>query len=441
MRWGQAIGLGCLLLLASCKRPGRGLERPAEIELFSWWTAEGERQALDALIAAHRRHRPNVQIANIAVPNRAIDPERVLNWRMGLDDRGLPDSRIIAHPPSVVQWDLYDLADRWLDKGIRFRPLDDLFAAEGWRGKLYPFLERDLLHGGHILGLPVGLHRENSIVYNRKLLRALGIDEAAVKSWDRLMEACEIVKRSGRTCLALTQESWVNAIVFRVVAVSVMGRERFQAFFGRQGNREEPSLVAAVSAYKAIFDRGYAGGWDNERRARVKRWGWAQVRRTGWADATRDVHQGEAAFFIHGDWTVGLLKALGWTAAELGVAAAPATEGMFLVGADGFLVPATSDNQDLALDVLRTWGQPATLAAFSKAKGSTPPRPDVDLSDDPLAAAVAADLRQAAVVMPPPIFLPADVDLLEYVAGTKPLEAAVSALREAVYPSPRTPSR
>jgi glucose/mannose transport system substrate-binding protein len=433
-RW--AIGLGCALLATvACKRtPPRGLERPAELELFSWWTAEGERQALDALLGAHRTRRPNVQLANIAVPNRAVDPERVLNWRMGLDDRGLPDNRIIAHPPELVQWDLYDLKGRWLDKGIRFAPLDALYASEGWQGKLYDFLERDLKPGGHYLGLPVGLHRENSIVFNRKLLRTLGISESAVQSWDGLMGACETVKRAGHTCLALTQENWVNAIVFRVVAVATMGRDRFRAFFGRRGPRDEPGLAAAVTAYKALFDRGYAGGWDNQRRVAVKQWGWDHVRKSAWSDAARDVHEGKAAFFIHGDWSVGLLKALGWTSADLGVAAAPGTEGLFLLGADGFLIPEGSDDRDLALDVLRTWGQPAVLAAFSKAKGSTPPRPDVDLSDDPLAAAVASDLKGAAVIMAPPIFLPADVDLLEHVAGKKSLEGAVSALRQAVYP-------
>lgn len=436
---GWAIGLGCALLAAGagCKRnPARGLERPAELELFSWWTADGERQALAALLTAHRARRPNVQLANIAVPNRAVDPERVLNWRMGLDDQGQPDRRIIAHPPELVQWDLYDVTGRWLDKGIRFAPLDALFASEGWQGKLYGFLQRDLHQGGHYLGLPVGLHRENSIVYNRPLLRTLGIAETAVQSWGGLMAACEVVKRSGRACLALTQESWVNAIVFRVVAAATMGRDRFRTFFGRQGPRDDPALEAAVRAYAALFQGGYVGGWDNQQRTPVPRWGWEHVRKTGWADAAGDVYQGRAAFFIHGDWSVGFLKAQGWRAAELGVAAAPGTQGMFLVGADGFLVPEGGDDRDLAMDVLRTWGQPAVLAAFSKAKGSTPPRPDVDLSDDPLAAAVARDLASAALIMTPPIFLPADADLLEYVAGKKSLEAAVAALRQALYPAP-----
>jgi len=194
--------------------------------------------------------------------------------------------------------------------------------------------------------------------------------------------------------------------------------------------------VEAVRGFAALFQRGYVGGWDNQQRTHVPRWGWSNVRKTGWSDAARDVYQGRAAFFIHGDWSVGFLKAQGWTAADLGVAAAPGTEGLFLLGADGFLIPEGSDDRDLALDVLRTWGQPAVLAAFSKAKGSTPPRPDVDLSDDPLAVSVARDLQSAALVMAPPIFLPADTDLLEHVAGTRSLEAAVAALRQAIYPAP-----
>jgi glucose/mannose transport system substrate-binding protein len=425
----------------ACKRPSDPLARAAELELFSWWTAEGERQALEALLNAHRARRPDVQIANIAVPNKSVDPERVLNWRMGLDDRGLPDRRIVPHPPSLVQWDLYDVSGRWLNKGVHFIPLDDLFKSAGLPGKLYDFLARDLRQNdqaGHYLGLPIGLHRENSLIFDRRALRELGIAESSLRSWDGFLAACETVKRAGRTCLALTQESWVNAIVFRAVAAATMGREKFRAFFGRQGDRNDPALVTAVQSYKALFDRGYVGGWDNQRRRFVDQRGWAHVRPEGWAEAARDVHRGQAVFFIHGDWSVGVCRALGWTAEQLGVAPAPGTEGLFLVGVDGFLIPEGADNRDLAMDVLRTWTQPSTLAAYNFAKGSTPPRPDIDLSADPLAT-TARDLAKAAVVMTPPIFLPADTDLLRHAAGDETLEQAVNALRAALYPAPAPP--
>jgi glucose/mannose transport system substrate-binding protein len=429
------LGWALLFVLPACKRADDPIARTAELELFSWWTAEGERQALETLLQAHRTRRPNVQIANIVVPNKSLDPERVLNWRMGMDDRGQPDKRIAPHPPSLVQWDLYDVTGRWVNKGVRFLPLDDLFAAQGLRDKLHDFLVRNLPHDGHYLGLPVGLHRENSVIFDRRALRALGIAESSLGSWEGFLAACEIAKRAGRVCLALTQESWVNAIVFRAVAAATMGREKFRAFFGGQGDRNEPALVTAVQSYKALFDRGYVGGWDNQRRSFVPQRGWTHVRAEGWAEAARDVHRGQAVFFIHGDWSVGLCKALGWTSDELGVAAAPGTEGLFLVGVDGFLIPENSNDRDLAMDVLRTWTQPATLAAFNRAKGSTPPRRDIDVSADPLASG-ARDLARAAVVMTPPIFLPADGDLLRYAAGEATLDQAVMALRSALYPTP-----
>lgn len=445
---GRALaGVGWVALALAGAGPGcrrqadrSGPGRPAELELFSWWTEAGsEKQALDVLVAAHRARRPNVQFANLGVPNKTTDPEQVLNWRMGLDARGLPDRRIIPHPPALVQWDLYDLRGRWLDKGVRFVPLDDLFRAEGWQGKLYPFLDRDLPLGGHHLGLPVGLHRENSLVFNRALLRALGIAEASLQSWEGLLAACEVVKRAGRTCLALTQESWVNAIAFRSVAAAAMGPEKFRAFFGRRGDREDPSVPAVLARYKLLFDRGFAGGWDETARAPVAEWGWHRVRKEGWLAAARDVHAGRAAFFLHGDWAAGPLRSLGWTSAELGVTVAPGTQGLFVFGVDGFLIPEGGGHRDLAMDVLRTWGQPSVLAAFARAKGAIPPRPDVDLSADPLAAATARDLAAARVVTTPAIFLPADTQLLQYVAGTGTLEAAVAALREALYPTAEAP--
>jgi ABC-type glycerol-3-phosphate transport system substrate-binding protein len=444
---GRPASIGLVLLslcVSACKKaPERGgLGRVADLEVFSGWTTL-ETPALDVLVKAHRTRRPNIQLANIAVPNRTNDPEQVLNWRMGLDAQGRPDRRIIPHPPSLMLWDIYDLQARWLDQGVRFVPLDELFASEGWTGKFYDFLEPDLKKGGHYVNVPLGMSRENTLIFNRRLLRDLHVAEASLSTWEGLLAACEVVKRAGRTCLSLTQESWVNAIAFRSVAAAVMGPARFRAFFGRQGDRDEPSLVAAVQAYKALFQRGYVGGWDNRRRLPSAAWGWEHVRKDGWVAAVRDVHDGRAAFCLHGDWGVWILRELGWGPGELGVVVAPGTQGLVLVDVDGALIPVGGGDGDLALDVLRTWGQPATLATFARVTGDSPPRPDVLVEDNPLLDFVRRDLRAGAVPMTPPIFLPADAELLAYLAGTRTLEQAVSALRAALYPParPAVPAR
>lgn len=402
------------------------------IELFSWWTAPGEAEALDALLAAQRAKSSKVQFKNIAVVNTGLDPQEELFRRMGLNPMGEPDPSLVPSPPDLMQWDLYSVEAQWRSKGVKFASLSAIHDSEGWRGKYYPFLTKDMEFEGQILSQPVGLHRENSLFFNRQMLRDQGIAESSLDGWDGLLAACVVLKQAGKTCISATQEGWVNWILFRSVAAMTLGPAKFHALFHGTGDRNDPAVATAVERYKSLFDQGYVGGWDNATSAPSAAHGWANVRHEGWDEAAKDVHRGRAAFFFHGDWAVGLYKSLGWTSADLGVRAAPGSNGLFVYGADGFLVPATSKNPGVALEVLRVWGAPAALAAFNKAKGSTPPRPDVDLSDDPLANAVASDLKAATYIMQVPVLTMHDDLMADIAAGKVAVEAGIATLRGAL---------
>jgi glucose/mannose transport system substrate-binding protein len=416
---------------ASTSTPMQGTTAPATLEIFSWWTNAGEAEALDALLSTPGVREAKLQFKNIAVANVGLDPQEELFRRMGLNAMGEPDPSIKADPPDLMQWDLYSVQRQWRDKGIKFRSLSAVFDGEGWRGKFYPFLSRDMEFDGQILSLPVGLHRENSLFFNRQLLRDSGVAEASLTSIDGLLAACETLKSTGKVCLATTQEGWVTRLIFRAVLAMTMGAKKFEAFVTGAGDPNDPALTAAVAHYKKLFDNGYVGGWDNTAKAASNQLGWQFVRESDWAEAAKDVHRGRAAFYIHGDWAVGLYKSLGWTATDLGVMAAPGSQGLFIYGADGFLVPDAGKNPDAAMKVVRSWGSPQALAAFNKAKGSTPPRTDVDLSDDPLAAKVASDLKAAEIVMQvPPIAGEDNEDLFShFAAGMVTADEVVAAIR------------
>ena len=399
--WWVAILVAGVAGCGEDKAPPTTQPPPAapQVELFSWWTAEGEAQALDALINAHQARKPDVKFSNIAVQNRNVDPQMALFKRMGLNEMGMPDTTLIADPPELIQYDLYAIQYDFIDKGVAFASLDALYASEGWQATFYPFLNGDIKFGDHYLALPVGLHRENSMFYNRQMLRDQNIAESSLTSWQGFVAACEKLKTAGKTCLALTQEGWVNSILYYNVAAMTLGAQKYKALYTGMGDAGDPAIESVARNYLSLFENGYVGGWDRTAKTFTAAWGWDQLREDGWDEAAKDVHRGQAAFFMHGDWAVGVYKSLGWTQTELGVMASPGSEGLFIYGADGFLVPQSSDQRAAAEDVLRTWGSPATLAAFSKAKGSTPPRPDVDLSGDAIAEAVARDLKAAGHIM------------------------------------------
>jgi glucose/mannose transport system substrate-binding protein len=431
------LSLTLITLTPACggDTPSGGGKSPTDavtLEIFSWWTSEGEAEALDALINAQRARDPKIKFVNIAVVNVGLDPQVELYKRMGLTQEGNPDPAAKANPPDLMQWDLYGVEDSWRAKGIDFASLNSVYDSEGWRGKYYPFLTKDMEYDGQILAQPVGLHRENGLMFNRQMLRDHNIAEASLTSWDGFLAACARLKEAGKTCLAVTQEGWVAWIMFRSVAAMTMGGEKFHALLTGAGDPNDPAVETAVQNFKKLIDLGYVGGWDNERKAPVAEWGWNRVREEGWDQAAKDVHAGRAAFFLHGDWAVGLYKSLGWTDTELGVMAAPGTQGLFVYGADGFLVPSASKNVSASREVVRTWGAPATLAKFNKIKGSTPPRPDVDLTGDPLAMAVAADLKQARYVMQVPVLSENENLATELASGRFSVAAAVADIRAGI---------
>jgi glucose/mannose transport system substrate-binding protein len=430
-----AAGLMAVASACSDEQPPPDGQKPApQVELFSWWTAEGEAQALDALLNAHRARKPDVRFENIAVQNRGVDPQTELFKRLGLNAMGQPDATLVADPPELIQYDLYGVQVDFIDKGVEFASLDALYTSEGWQTHLYSFLNEEIRFGGHYLALPVGLHRENSLFYNRQMLRDHGVSESSLTSWQGFVDACEKLKAAGKTCLALTREGWVNSILYYNVAAMTLGAQKYHTLYTGKGDPNDPQLETVARNYLSLFEKGYVGGWDPAAKTFTAAWGWNHVREEGWDEAAKDVHRGQAAFYLHGDWAVGLYKSLGWTQTELGVMAAPGTRALFIYGADGFLVPAKSDQRAAVEEVLRTWGSPATLAAFNKAKGSTPPRPDVDLSGDPLAAAVATDLKQATFTMRvPQVGDPGEV-LIEAAAGTKTLDELVAAIRASFAP-------
>ena len=149
-----SLVLGFSLALAACGGGGKS----NKLEIFSWWTAGGEAEGLNAMFAIYTKQYPNVQIVNATTAGGAgTNAKAVLSTRL---TRGDPPDAFQLHAGLEVQ--SYD-PEKYL------QPLDALYKSGGL-DKVFP---KDLLsllqYKGHYWGIPVNIHRANVMWYNKKL--------------------------------------------------------------------------------------------------------------------------------------------------------------------------------------------------------------------------------------------------------------------------------
>jgi glucose/mannose transport system substrate-binding protein len=374
-----AVVLGGLLLGAgACQsrseaetsgpRPSREL-----VEIFSWWSAPGEADALEALVAAHQTLHPGARIFNAAAASGA----RAREW---LEERLEKNE-----PPDIFQEYIHELRAVGRHASEKQMPLDDIFDRLGLRRTIFPEVIHDVTRDGHIYAMPVNLHRENTLFYNRHLFAAHHV--AVPKTVPELLEVCRKLKAEGVVPIATANQGWILRIMFNALAAGQMGGEAYHEYFtGKRAIdvaafREAIDLFAEVTERYVNADAGDDG--------------------FGWTNATQAVYDGDAAMFLHGDWVKGYLAQLGWSGeTDFGVAPAPGSADLFLYGVDAFALARGARNEAGARDFLETVASPAGQVAFNRIKGSSPIRADVPRGDlDQLGRETLDHLQHAKIRM------------------------------------------
>lgn len=343
------------------------------VELFSWWTAPGEAEALQALIATHRQRHPEARMFNAAAASgsraQALLAERLKDH----------------HPPDLFQKNAHDVPAFLRANPGTLEPLDDLFRELELEQVVYPEVLANLRLDGHYYSMPVNIHRENALFYNVRVFAEQGLQPPT--SFAELMQVCKTLKAAGVTPLATAYQGWILRVMFNSIAMGKMGAEHFRAYFRGQVPANDPELRDAVAAFGELLTQ-YVN-------VDAKEDGF------GWTNAAQAVYNGDAAMFFHGDWAKGYFTQLGWVpGVDFGVVGAPGASEFFLYGVDVFAVPKGALNERGAREFLSTVASPAGQIAFNVIKGSSPIRRDIPRSDlDPLGRATLDDLQDAKIRM------------------------------------------
>lgn len=320
-----------------------------ELEIFSWWAGD-EGPALEALLALYGEMHPGVEVTNATVTGGSgVNARAVLKTRMLGGDP--PDSfQVHAGQELTGTWVVAD----------RMEDLTPLFEEEGWMDVFPQGLLDMLSHEGGIYSVPVNIHRSNVLWYNPAKLAEWGIEAPA--TWEDFLAVCPTIQEQGVTPLVVG-EAWTVNHLFESVALASMGPDAWNGLWSGDVDPAGDEVKAAFELFGQVLDCTNI----SEDAAGLT-----------WQQAIDQVVAGDAAFNVMGDWAAGYMATtLGLTPGEgFGFAAAPGTEGVFMMLSDSFGLPTGVANRDNTLAWLRLLGSVEGQNAFNPLKGSIPARTD-----------------------------------------------------------------
>jgi glucose/mannose transport system substrate-binding protein len=316
-----------------------------QLVVASWWTAGGEAEGLAALFEIYKREAPDVQIVNATIAGGA-----------GFVFRAVIKPRIIAgNPPDTFQLHA-GLEVEGYEPEKYLKPLDDLYALEGW-DKVFPKDLLDLLrYKGHYWGVPVNIHRSNVLWYNKEIFAANGLTPPA--SWDDFFRIADTLKAKGIAPIVLGNAGgWEAPHAFEDILAGTCGAEKYRGLWTGAVPWTDACVTDALNVLKRILDYvnpDYAAHT--------------------WDTVLEYLATGKGAMNIMGDWAMGWFMAKG---VDIGWAPPPGTKGIYVALSDSFSFPIAAPNAANVPIWLAVCGSKEGQIAFNMRKGSIPARTDI----------------------------------------------------------------
>ncbi len=358
------LGLAGLLLVTACSdEPTMGSE--VTVEILSWWSSKSERAALDALLDVHAEHYPDVRVINAAEDNaeeaRARLPDRLR--------RGLPPDTFQANiGQDLFQWVLFDGRN---DERSTVSSLDDIAREENWFDVFPPSVVSALSYEDRLYGVPVNIHRLNTLFYNRPILEREDLDPPATLEEFHATLAT-LVERGYEHPLSIgNEDDWTMSLfAMENLFPAIAGAEFYASYW--EGDEEpehelmQETLAQLLAMWPYFNDDAMEASWTDG------------VERL-FAEERTD----QAVFTVMGDWAKGHLQAEGYVAGEdFDWVPFPGSKDTFVFTSDCFPMPLGAPHPVEVTDLLVTFGSRRAQLAFNQYKGSLPARTDIEPADD-----------------------------------------------------------
>jgi glucose/mannose transport system substrate-binding protein len=320
-------------------------------EVIHWWTSGGEAAAVKEFAAAYTKAGGKWTDNPIAGGGGAQARTVTINRTMGGD------------APTAAQFNYGKQYEEAINEGL-LNNLDDVAAKGNWDKLLPEKIKASIKIKGHYYAVPVNLHNENWVWFNKAVLAKAGVAKDPT-TLDEMFAAMDKVKASGVTPLAFGGQGWQEGITFRSVMLATGGKDLYMKSF-RDKDLSSPQFRQALESFKKL--KGYVDAGSPGR---------------DWNLATGMVIDGKAGFQFMGDWAKGEFVSAKQTAGkEFGCFMAGGPKMPYAIGGDVFVFPKNNKPDAAAAQkkLAELMISPAVQVAFNNKKGSIPIRTDVDLS-------------------------------------------------------------
>ena len=342
-----------------------------KLEIFHWWVGPGEREAADEWFKALHAVYPEVQVVENPVAGGG-----------GVSQRVVLQGRLAANLPPDT-WQALGGAElkAYVDGGFVL-PLDDLWAELNYRKVIPGPLANTFKFNGHYYGVPLNMHIQNIMYYNKKLFAELGLKEP--KNFDELMKVMAAIKKAKPQMYPLglgTKEKWEAAFVLDAIILGEGGPQYYVKLFKGEIDVTKDKIFRTALV----------------KLAQMKPYVYPYHSNLTWDQSVSLVVSGDAAMVTMGTWAIGAFLSNKWTpGVDFGAYTFPQGKDRYLLfHADSFVLPKGSPHAGTALDFLRVTASPELQIPCDVVQGGLVARIDIDpkVFTDPIRQEMQAYIR------------------------------------------------
>lgn len=338
-----------LLLCLVCLPSAQAQPASVPLDVLHWWTSASERRAADQL-SLHLAQ-AGVQWKDAAIPGGGgMAAVKVLKSRVLMGD-----------PPDVAQLIGTTLTD-WADIGLVL-PLNAVAQRQRWSQVLFPTVLELVSYQGEVIAAPLGIHRINTLLYNRRVFSRLGL--VPPRSWGQFETVARKLQAQGLRALAWSDEPWQVATVFETLLLGEAGPALYRELIVQRKGSAWLDARVERALQRLRWLRNLAGDTPQER---------------VWTEGARELMNDSTGMMIMGDWAKGELMAWGASPVrDFGCVVVPGTEGMHLYSVDTLAMLVSTRPHGAAQEKMAevVTSIPAQLA-YNRHKGAVPVRRDID---------------------------------------------------------------
>ncbi len=344
------------------------------LEIYHWWTAGGEKEAIEGLVTEFNERHPDTVIIESPVAGGAgIEFRTVIKTLMLAGEA--PDSFQTAGGSGV---------SLWVEEGV-FESITFLWEEEGWTDVFPEGLQDLVKFNGEFYAVPANMGFHNMVWYNKAIFDEHDISVPNdVDTWDDLWSVAETLEGAGITpfALGIGPHPWPLQEV--LIPALAQNPDLFRKFLNGEITAAElrPALEI-VNRFLDFVDLADASA-------------------ITWDESAGRVFTGDAAMVFLGDIGNGYFKAQGWTyGVEYAAFRAPGNDGVLNVYSDVFPLPMGAKHRTNAINWLKVVGSVEGQEAFNPAKGSVPARTGVSTSPfDAFTIEVMQNMVPTSVLLP-----------------------------------------